>query len=117
VDRVNGSSLKPYLKAEEVKGMNLGTCCVCGGTDNVVHILTLAGHCPILGRGWGCLRCGLEPHGAVAVICNACRPELVAGRKQLVWICTGIPAVDGRTPAGEMVGGFDHDPTKHVLGG
>jgi len=114
VKPVNGRSLKPYLTAEEVKGQNLGTCCVCGGGDNVVNVLCLAGRCPILGRGWGCQTCGLDPHGAVAVVCNACRPELVAGTKKLAFICTGIPGRDGRTSAGEMMAGFDHDYSKHV---
>lgn len=94
--------------------MNLGTCCVCRGTDNVRHIRNLNGRCPILGRGWGCPACNLPPHGAVAVVCAACDSQLEAGVAALVEFCTGHPTRDGRTPIGDLQGSYDHDQSKHL---
>lgn len=110
----NGRKVQMYLTAKEASATYLGTCCVCEGTNDVENILNLNGRCPIIGRGWGCLLCKLPPHGAVAVVCSACLPQLATNPKALRFICTGHPMRDGRTPIGEMVPGFDHDYAKHV---
>lgn len=106
--------MNAHLTAGEVAGMPLGTCCCCGGSDGVRHILNLNGRAPIMGRGWGCAICKLPPHGAVAVVCDVCYPDVCEGKKLLRWFLTGHPTRDGRTPIGELVPGFDHDLSAHV---
>ena len=56
--------------------LDLGPCCVCEGTENVHHILSLNRRLnkDMLGHnlGWGCVTCGLAFDGAVAVVCDGC---------------------------------------------
>lgn len=90
---------------------NLGPCCACGkeGPD-VRNIIHLPNPGPTPGRGWGCYVCNLPPNGAVAVICDDCQK---AGRN-LMFICTGYPATDGRTPLDQLSNkDFAHDMEKH----
>jgi hypothetical protein len=61
--------------------------------------------------------CGLPANGAIAVLCDGCHDDFLAGNAQLMWICTGYPGVDGRTPYvaehHQLLDKFDHDYSKH----
>lgn len=98
-------------------GPNLGPCCVCETTYQVVEVWSLNGLCPMPGRGWGCVACGLAPNGAVAVVCATCadwaRRSRLSPVTFLKWACRGYPGVDGRVPMGEIVGTWGHDMRYH----
>jgi hypothetical protein len=49
-----------------------GPCCACGGKKRVRNIVSLARRAPVPGTGWGCVVCGLEADGALAIICDEC---------------------------------------------
>jgi hypothetical protein len=96
---------------------DLGSCCICGGTDGVVNIIMLSHKNPIPGRGWGCFVCGLPSDGATAVVCRDCfgegeDPAEVASR--LRWACRGYPGSDGRVPIAELTGVHEHDEVAHA---
>lgn len=75
--------------------LDLGPCCACGQPGPTVrNIMMLQRLCPVPGRGWGCVVCGLPPNYATAVVCDACLEDSCLIR----WVCTGYPAKDGRTP-------------------
>lgn len=94
--------------------IDLGPCCICEGRVDVRTMISLDGKCPIPGRGWGCLKCHLPADGAVAVICDQCEKRYRQGQiRALRFICTGYPALDGRTPRGEMRGSHQHDLSYH----
>jgi hypothetical protein len=93
--------------------MDLGSCCICGTLENVRQIRCLDGRCPILGRGWGCVACGLEPHGAVAVLCHDCARKYDSGKAKLRYFCTGHPARDGRTAYAWLGGTWKHTLASH----
>lgn len=63
--------------------------------------------------------CGLPPHGASAVLCDACtatyedQPEPSAVEDALQWVCRGYPGSDGRMPIAELRGEHGHDRSKH----
>jgi len=94
---------------------DLGPCCVCESTVDVWNVLMLRQKAPMPGRGWGCVVCGLPSDGALAVICNACAPELAHGDPvpKLRFACRGYPASDGRVPIATLTGTHDHDITRH----
>lgn len=88
----------------------LGTCCACGGSENVRNIICLDRKGPTPGKGWGCLVCGLPPDGAVAVLCDECLEQGTAIR----FVCIGYPASDGRMPIEELSGEpFEHNLAYH----
>lgn len=76
----------------------LGECCICQGAVAVRNIILLPSKCPTPGQGWDCEVCGLPPDGALAVLCECCYPQYLAGCTGLRYVCTGQPALDGRTP-------------------
>jgi hypothetical protein len=87
---------------------DLGPCCCCERTDGVRNVITLHRRGVMLGRGWGCVVCGLACDGAIAVLCDDCLG------KPLRFACRGYPGKDGRVPISELpAGDFDHDPRKH----
>jgi hypothetical protein len=93
-------------------GPALGPCCNCGRPGRVGTIAMLDRRSPTPGRGWGCVVCNLPSDGAIAVLCDDCLD---------VWppkfVCTGYPAVDGRTPyAWLSPETFEHDRSKHEAG-
>jgi|SRR5215831_381029 len=93
---------------------DLGACCVCGGTDRVVNILSLHKLSPIPGRGWGCFGCGQPMNGAIAVTCEMCGPNSPGEDfPPLKFACKGWPGSDGRVPYESLQGFFDHDMSKH----
>ena len=86
----------------------LGPCCRCGRMENVRNIMMLDRRGPTPGKGWGCLVCGLPNDGAIAVLCDDCIEQ------EPLFVCTGYPATDGRTPIGELPPEpFAHDEAKH----
>lgn len=95
------------------EGIDLGSCCMCGGASpNVIVLLAKRG--PIPGHGWGCVQCGLPVDGATAVLCDPCFETYLTEPEKLVTACRGYPGSDGRIPIAELPEGvFDHDPSKH----
>jgi hypothetical protein len=96
---------------------DLGSCCVCGGTDGVVNIIMLSQKCQVPGHGWSCFVCGLPAEGATAVVCRDCwgneeRPDAVIPR--LRWACRGYPKTDGRVPITELTGLHECDEAAHA---
>lgn len=93
---------------------SLGPCCICSGTKGVCVLISLDGLCPMAGRGWGCVVCGLPPDGAVAVICDVCERRYGdAVPKVLQFFCTGYPGEDGRTPISHLRGRYRHQVSRH----
>lgn len=88
---------------------NLGTCCACGGAENVRNIICLNKLAPAPGKGWACVVCGLPPIGALAVLCDRCLESNAEPR----WACAGYPGTDGRVPIEELQGKAEHDMSKH----
>lgn len=111
---INGRNLRPDLTRRELAGRDLGECCICNGREGVHHLVDLDARCPIIGRGWGCRVCGLETHGAVAVLCRPCLDLYERGAAALRFACRGIPWVDGRVPFYSLTGTWRHDLAKHV---
>lgn len=88
---------------------DLGPCCACEKTGHDVrNIVCLNQKGPSPGKGWGCLTCHLPQDGAVAVLCDDCFVDLEA---EIIYVCTGYPAIDGRTPIAELA----HEPFEHDL--
>ena len=96
---------------EEEIQIDLGTCCACGGVDQVRNIIMLPLRTPSPGYGWGCVICGLPPDGAVAVLCDGC----LSRQQEPSFVCNGPPTAKGRVPIGESTTPFDHDDSKHTL--
>jgi hypothetical protein len=93
---------KPHSK-------DLGPCCTCN-LKPATTVVFVNERAPIDGTGWGCLRCGIPPNGAVSVICEDCKKKQIPIKK----VCVGKPA-EGRRALLEMTTGekFDHDYSKH----
>lgn len=94
--------------SQENDTYDLGTCCVCEGTENIRNILMLDKRAPMPGRGWGCVVCGLLQDGASAVVCDDCL------EKPLKWACRGYPGIDGRIRIEELTESFHHNYRYHA---
>jgi hypothetical protein len=95
---------------ERRKVTDLGTCCVCCGSDHVVHVIMINRRGPQPGKGWGCVVCGLPLDGAIVVMCNAC----IARDADPVFVCDGFPSEGKRVPIHTLSPEpFDHDPASH----
>jgi hypothetical protein len=99
---------------------DLGPCCICGATGPTVRtILMLNAKAPVRGHGWGCGVCGLPPHGASVVLCDACVAQYEGSgapydiEDALTFVCRGYPGSDGRLPIAELLGEHGHDWSKH----
>lgn len=96
---------------------SLGLCCICETTLGVRNIVILNAQAPVLGHGWGCVVCGLEPHGALAVICDGCEALYHQPGKsvedRLRFVCRGRPGSDGRMPIADLCGEHGHDWSQH----
>lgn len=96
----------------------LGPCCICGvDGPQVTVILQLNARSP-LGRGWGCVVCGLPAIGALAVVCEACVAPYERGEQPdiedaLQWACRGVPGSEGRLPIAALRGEHGHDLRQH----
>jgi hypothetical protein len=64
---------------------------------------------PVPGTGWGCVRCLLSPHGAVAVVCDFC----VRDKRPLREACLGFAVRKERIPIEKLEGHHDHDHRFH----
>lgn len=93
--------------------MNLGNCCNCGTGENVNNLVMLSRRSPEPGIGcWGCIECGLELAGAVAVLCDKCIKTPPPKNA-----CLGSPSANRRIPLEQLTERFDHDMSKHVSEG
>ena len=87
--------------------MGLATCCSCGKTGiDVNNILILNFEGPVPGHGWGCVECGLEPNGAVAIQCNECFDK----KAKLLNVFNGFPD-EGLFPIDQL----EKKPHHHIL--
>ena len=100
--------------------MDLGSCCICGEHDYTFPTIIMLGFKgpPGCKSGWGCVVCGLEQVGAVAVLCNECvkgDPDVVMLRIKMV-VGPGYFKDINRTPfdSFEKVPHL-HDCLKHGL--
>jgi hypothetical protein len=76
--------------------------------------LMLAHQGALLGRGWGCLACGLPPVGVVAVVCDDCLVRYERDPTCLRFFCVGHPGTDGRRDIVDLNPvPFEHDLTNH----
>jgi hypothetical protein len=99
---------------EFVKRESLGTCCICGGLEDVRNIINLPYKALTPGHGWGCVVCGLPPDGAIAVLCDGCLEA--DPPKGLKFACDDFPAANKRVPIGELSSravSHEHDMAKH----
>jgi hypothetical protein len=88
----------------------LGTCCICGGTQNVRSIVMLNRKNVFRGHGWGCVVCNLPLDGASAVLCDRCIDLWQKDAAELKWACAGFPGSEGRVLYTELTELHDHDP-------
>ena len=65
---------------------------------------------PISGRGWGCLVCGLDMDGAVAIVCDEC----FEADAEILYACDGYAKDDGRIPIDNLTDSHVHDESSHV---
>lgn len=98
--------------SESTDTFNLGTCCICGGAENVVNIIMLPFKAKTPGSGWGCFQCGLPMDGAVAVLCDDCIGKYENGTP-IKYAVDGYPFENRRIPVEELTEPFKHDLSKH----
>jgi hypothetical protein len=87
----------------------VGRCCACGERKQLRNLTMLPVKAPTVGRGWGCVVCGLSMDGAVAVVCDECA-EIDA---EILYACDGYAKDEGRIPIGDLTEPHRHDETKH----
>lgn len=88
----------------------LGPCCICGISHDIVSIALLPFKCQVPGHGWGCAVCRLPADGAIAVVCAMCTPAFDRGATSLRFACRGYAATDGRVPIEALTEPHDHTP-------
>lgn len=57
---------------EKIEVKVKGACCACQSEGPHRNLVTVKITAPEAGTGWGCIICGLEPNGAIAVLCDDC---------------------------------------------
>lgn len=95
--------------------IDLGTCCLCGGSENVRNVIALDLRAPASsepGGTWGCFQCGRPNEGAIAVLCDACLERHREG-EPLQFAVQGPPAQNERVPLATLTEKFEHDMSKH----
>lgn len=98
----------PVDQAEEC--LDLGTCCACGGEENVRNLIAMPQRAPVEGTGWGCMVCSLSSDGASAVICDRCLEEGM----EIKQVINGYPTDKQRMAIADLkYVPFEHDMTKH----
>jgi hypothetical protein len=94
--------------------IDLGPCCMCSG-PNAINILMLPQRAPIPGTGWGCVVCGLDADGAIAVLCPDCFELHQENPNLLGFCCSGYARAGVRVAIADLPDGvFDHDRAKHT---
>lgn len=88
----------------------IGRCCACGQRKQLRNIMMLPVKAPMIGRGWGCVVCGLSNDGAIAVLCDACL-EVDA---EILYACDGYAKDEGRIPIDALTEVHRHDESKHL---
>ncbi len=92
---------------------NLGTCCGCGGFENVRNVIMLNKKQPAAGKGWGCFTCGLPCDGAVAVLCDLCLELAEQSDTAIKFACVGYPKDNERIAVDLLAEPHEHDLSKH----
>lgn len=88
----------------------LGPCCACGKIGSGVrNIIMLHYRAPVPGTGWGCITCGLNANGAVAVLCDDC----LLTHAEIKAVCHGYPGAGQRVAIKSLTEPFGHDLSKH----
>ena len=96
--------------------ISLGCCCICEKQDVTVRsIITLNRKLPESepDGGWGCIVCGLEPKGAVAVLCGECLDRWADNTAQIKFACLGYPKDNRRIALEKLTSVREHDLSKH----
>ena len=88
---------------------DLGSCCGCGGLEDVKTIIMLEKKGTVPGRGWGCLVCGLSRDGVVVVLCDECFENNV----EIKFACVGYPKDNERIAVDLLAEAHEHDYSKH----
>lgn len=96
--------------------LELGRCCGCRCLEGVSNLVLLNYKAPLPpaddpaeSRGWGCVLCGLEDAGAIAVLCDRC-----AAAAWIESVCVGYPGLDMRAAVASFPHvPHDHDAAKH----
>lgn len=99
-------------RKEPAESFNLGTCCICGSSENVLNVVCLPFKTKTAGFGWGCFECGLPNDGAVSVLCEDCLGKYENGTP-LKYAVDGYPFENRRVPVEELTELFYHDISKH----
>ena len=83
-----------------------GTCCVCESEMEICFIIQLD-YKVESESGWGCVKCGLSPQGAIALVCSDCVDKFGEGiEDQIKHLMDGkkgrlpVPPVEKRIPHG-----------------
>jgi len=74
-------------------------CCACGQNKRSRNIVMLEQKTLTLGKGWGCLQCGLKQDGAVATICDNCA---ALGDAKIRWVYDGWVSEGKLVPIEEL---------------
>lgn len=96
----------------QTETFNLGSCCICTGTEHVKNLVMLPYKAKTPGYGWGCIECGLPWDGAVAVLCEDCIGKYQNGAP-IKYAVNGYPFDNVRIPVEELTEPFYHDLSKH----
>ena len=97
-----------------MENLKLGNCCACERENETVrNAVMLDKKIPSEKGGWGCFVCGLEPHGAVAVLCDECLDKYAAQKLEIKFACLGYPGENRRIEIEKLKEDFAHDLTKH----
>lgn len=92
--------------------LNFGKCCACEATGPKVRNIIMIDR-RALEPGlqcWGCVVCGLEMAGAIAVLCDRC---LESGTVP-VYAVVGAAKENRRVPMAALTEPFRHDMAKHA---
>lgn len=94
----------------------LGKCCGCEMEGIAVrNIVFVTLRSPEPGAGcWGCITCGLEPAGAIAVLCDNCVVVMEHEGGYPKWVCVGPPPQNRRVLTESLHEAFDHDHRLHT---
>lgn len=97
-----------------MENLNLGKCCICETEGKIVrNVITLNKKTPEEKGGWGCVVCGLEPRGAVAVVCDVCIELYAKDETKLKFACLGYPSENRRIEIEKLTETYEHISSKH----
>ena len=63
--------------------------------------------------GWGCVVCGIEPFGAIAVLCDFCVDDFKNKKAEIKFACLGYPGANRRIEVAKLTETWKHVEAKH----